>query len=99
MIRQRRMVLAVAVSFAALALGLIGIFDRSRALRNTVHQNCIQLERLKEQLRPEPFNPERTKQILRDLNIDPGSPVGRRLMKQAEADRKKERARLAPREC
>lgn len=99
MTKSRRTIFAVVVAFAALAVSLAGVLSRGAALRDTVYRNCVQIETLKAQVRPEPFNEPRTRRLLVDLGIDPGSEAGKRLIREARQRRKEERAELAPGQC
>jgi len=60
---------------------------------------CEEVENLKVILRPDPFDRAEIIQTLRDLNINPDSVVGKRLLKTSKQITQRERAELAPRNC
>ena len=87
---------AAAVIFSASLMA--GAYALIGPVRQTI-ENCLAIEALKAQLRPEPFDLANTKRILTDLNIDPESETGQRLIASSRATNALERARLAPGEC
>lgn len=88
--------------FTLLALGLVLSWrsaDQSR-LEEGRQTNCLTLEEHKAFHREEAaFHPERTRQVLRDLKIDPDSERGRHLFEQAQDTAREKQARFAPAEC
>lgn len=88
--------------FMLLALGLVLSWrsaDQSR-LDQGRQENCERIEEHKTFHREEAaFRPERTRQVLRDLDIDPDSERGRRLFGQAQDDAREKQVRFAPAEC
>lgn len=92
---------AIVAGFAMFALAVAFVWrahDQER-LRNIALMNCEQIELLKAQVRPDPFDRVETVSILEDLNIDPDSERGRRLLEKARKSNEKEREELAPRTC
>jgi len=60
---------------------------------------CQEVEVLKAQLRPEPFNLKRTQALLRDLGTDPKSERGKRLIRTGRENNRVIRVRLASDSC
>ena len=90
--------LAFAAAVILSASLMAGAYALIGPVRQTI-ENCLAIEALKAQLRPEPFDLANTKRILVDLNIDPQSETGKRLIESSRATNVRERARLAPEEC
>ncbi len=96
---------AVAAIFAVGALGLALVWrsaDRAstqKRLEEGRLANCVVIETLKAQLRPELFSVSNTKRILVDLHVDPESATGKRLIAQSRASNERQRRQLAPSEC
>lgn len=61
--------------------------------------NCERIEALKKVVRPDPFDRVRTRLLLIDLNIDPDSERGHRLIDEAIRNNVRERRELAPSDC
>jgi hypothetical protein len=60
---------------------------------------CTEINTLKAVIRPKPFDEEHTKTLLRDLGVNPDSPVGEKLLREGREQREKDRAELAPSGC
>jgi hypothetical protein len=97
-------ILLIAALLAACALIALGISlawganDREE-IADVVERNCQSIEELKAIVRPEPFDLERTKSLLTDLDIDPDSPEGQRLIIAGRRTTARERRELAPSDC
>jgi len=87
--------------FAVVALGLSLAFrsaDQTR-LEQGRHDNCVAIEEIKAEIRPPVFNLADTKAVLRDLNVDPASERGERLIARIRETAKVDRATFAPGKC
>ena len=96
LLRPGLLAFGAAVIFSASLMA--GAYALIGPVRQT-NENCLAIEALKKQLRPEPFDLANTKRILTDLNIDPESETGRRLIEQSRSNNAREREQLAPGEC
>ena len=84
--------------FAFVAL-TVAFGIRTYEMRQQTSNICLEVEALKAQIRPEPFNLKSVRLTLIDLGIDPYSAKGERLIKAAKQQRMQGRAELAPRDC
>jgi len=90
------------LAFAAAVIFSASLMAGAYALIGPVRQtneNCLAIEALKAQLRPDPFDLANTKRLLVDLNVDPESEKGTRLTDESRDRTARERAQLAPRRC
>lgn len=90
--------MAMLIGIAVLLTAIFGALAVYQGDANR-QANCEEIEVLKSQLRPPPFDLEDTETILRDLNIDPESENGKRLIARGRENTARERALLAPGDC
>ena len=105
---RRSFPLIAAAAFAIFAVVALGLALAWRSADRTAAEqrleegritNCQAIEALKAQLRPEPFDLANTKRILTDINIDPESDTGKRLIDESRDRNARERKQLAPSDC
>lgn len=87
------------IAMLVLALAFFWRAHDQEQLRELARSNCEQIEALKAVVRPELFDLVQTRMLLRDLNIDPDSEQGQRLIEQARSTTARERRELAPTPC
>lgn len=68
-------------------------------LRAADMRSCEQIETLKAIVRPDVFDELQTRALLVDLDIDPDSEQGQRLLERGRVTNARERRELAPRNC
>lgn len=96
------MVLAATLAIAsmiALGLALSWRSADQEQIERVSRANCEAIEALKQVVRPDPFDLPMVRRLLVDLNIDPQSERGKRLIRQARKANVEEREQLAPGTC
>lgn len=95
---------------AALLLALIGVAFAGYAVFGPTRQSstnaetlevvCVEIEKVKTQLREDAvFNEPETRRLLADVNIDPDSEAGQRLIRRGREQAAQTQQRFAPLNC